>query len=1035
MLSALVVCAGTLPLHAQSGIGALEVVVRDAKNREPLPGARVGLSSAQLYLAPTAALTDGRGLVLFPVLHAGTGYVLEVSMPGYATQRLTELRVTTGSPTQQLILLSPELTERVQVVASSEVVELEKTTASTKFSDEFLASLPVPGRFYQNILSLTPGVKDADGDGNPNVHGARSRDFRAVVGGISNVDPLTGERLSFVNADSIEELEVITAGAGVEWGRAQGGFASIVQKQGGNVFEGSLGLLYQDARIDRAEGSDYQWLQPSLQVSGPIVRDKLWYRLSHEYVHREQPIDTLNGVGVQTRTQRIIAEQLTWQASARNKVSFQFQDDPLRIEHFDLSTRIPTASTKDFAHGGQTYSIQWTAPLSPRILTDTLVAYQDSGEEILPSTRGEPQNCLEFFFLSPFLPLQNSRCFDAGQNRVSGSYNESWRDKRQRLAVSSQATLYVPRLLGTSHRFKLGFAVENERYFRELERRPSVNFFVVRPPLAEPYGLGTFTVSVPDNSSGRSSAVDWSLYAEDQLKPRSNVTLTLGLRLDREEISSIGVEAFDPEAEARAFYTGLAALPDDRPAFVSALAIRTFTAYAGAGQFSQDLGDVLGVNPILLPAGPGAIQSQFWQKTRNLDDIVITNTNLSPRAALAWDPGNDGKTKLAATFGRYYDKIFLAIPLLELEPPTANLLIYGYDLTGSGTFRAFSPIGGISPAVNVSMVDRRLRTPHQDEWTLAFERALWPETSIKASYIRRKYRDQLQDVDVNHAAADHGRCLVASGLSSTLILPSPGTGLRIDPYTGREYQDTDPGPGDGRIDDCTGDIFQANVLSPQIPVPDGLPDLYVQNPGWGELLLVGNSNTADYEAFVLELVRRHYRNWELDASYTWSKAVGDAEDFNQALGNERTLHDDERGLLEYDQRHVAQLNASVFTVGNFRIGTTVRWESGRPYSLLASKLTIFAVPPEYQNLGDRAVRFRLRYPTGQRNDQRNTSFWTANLRVAREFALRRASLALSLEVFNLFNDTTLIVDDQTNGSLSGERRVGRQFQLGLKVGF
>ena len=42
------------------------------------------------------------------------------------------------------------------------------------------------------MLTLAPGVQDADGDGNPNVHGSRDRDFKAEVGGVSNVDPLTG---------------------------------------------------------------------------------------------------------------------------------------------------------------------------------------------------------------------------------------------------------------------------------------------------------------------------------------------------------------------------------------------------------------------------------------------------------------------------------------------------------------------------------------------------------------------------------------------------------------------------------------------------------------------------------------------------------------------------------------------------------------------------------------------------------------------------------------------------------------------------
>ena len=76
-----------------------------------------------------------------------------------------------------------ELQERVRVSAERQVVNLETTQAVTKFSEEFIADLPVPGRFYQNVLTMTPGINDSDGDGNPNVHGSRNRDFSAMVNG------------------------------------------------------------------------------------------------------------------------------------------------------------------------------------------------------------------------------------------------------------------------------------------------------------------------------------------------------------------------------------------------------------------------------------------------------------------------------------------------------------------------------------------------------------------------------------------------------------------------------------------------------------------------------------------------------------------------------------------------------------------------------------------------------------------------------------------------------------------------------------
>jgi Ca-activated chloride channel family protein len=121
-----------------------------------------------------------------------------------------------------------ETLSRSRLVARGNVAMSPEQT--TKFTDEYVQPPPVPGRFYENVLSLAPGTQDADGDGNPNVHGSRTRDFKAEVGGVANVDPLTGQYMSQVDPNPIEEMEAITAGAGVEFSRAQGGFANVVGK-------------------------------------------------------------------------------------------------------------------------------------------------------------------------------------------------------------------------------------------------------------------------------------------------------------------------------------------------------------------------------------------------------------------------------------------------------------------------------------------------------------------------------------------------------------------------------------------------------------------------------------------------------------------------------------------------------------------------------------------------------------------------------------------------------------------------------------
>ena len=104
--------------------------------------------------------------------------------------------------------------------------------------------------------------------------------------------------------------------------------------------------------------------------------------------------------------------------------------------------------------------------------------------------------------------------------------------------------------------------------------------------------------------------------------------------------------------------------------------------------------------------------------------------------------------------------------------------------------------------------------------------------------------------------------------------------------------------------------------------------------------------------------------------------------------------------------------------------------------MLKSKLTVFASPPEFLNIArDRDARFRLRYPTGQRNDQRNPSFWTVDLRVVKELQLPKVQLQLSGEVFNVLNDNTIRLVDRLDGVNRGFGRFGRRYQVGLRMGF
>src|SRR6266571_593560 len=179
-------------------------------------------------------------------------------------------------------------------------------------SSELIDALPVLGRNYQDVLVLAAGVSDVDGDGNPNIHGARDTDVVTLVDGVSTSDPLTGKIGAQLNIESIQEIELKTSGATAEFSRAQGGFANIITKSGGNDFRGTFKFFWRGSILDgdgagiddpRLHGGigendlrsmTFNDFLPFLALEGPIVKDRAWFFLANEYIQQEQPVNALS---------------------------------------------------------------------------------------------------------------------------------------------------------------------------------------------------------------------------------------------------------------------------------------------------------------------------------------------------------------------------------------------------------------------------------------------------------------------------------------------------------------------------------------------------------------------------------------------------------------------------------------------------------------------------------------------------------------------------------------------------------------------
>ncbi len=652
-------------------------------------------------------------------------------------------------------------------------------------------------------------------------------------------------------------------------------------------------------------------------------------------------------------------------------------------------------------------------------------------------------------YQAPLPPDQD--LFTDQYGRTTGPWAQEYHDDRKRFTLKEDLSFYVPELWG-SHEVKAGAVLEHEGFDRANLRRAVLFFPRLGPaPLASLTGAastgGTVVadMGIPANARNSAGGDNLGLYLEDSYKPIPNLTLGLGVRVDLEDLRTNGFTFFDPRAERRRYDSLLEAsgvdinpldLIDDVGLCADPVhsctggdahlaAIQSTLRELGFRSFTRHNLDI----QILAGAGsgiPGTDQQdpnvliRLGLRPRQPQQFRITNANLAPRLSLSWDPWADGKSKVFSTWGRYYDKLFLNSILLEQGPDTVTRLYAednaGYDHdTGAPDYRlgrAFSQ----SP-LSVTQVDRNLATPYVDEWTTGFQRELAPELSLGIRYIRRDYRDQLQDIDINHHTV-------------------------LDPHTGQ------PADRIGLLD-CD------RVTGTCQNLPNGIPDLYIENPFFNRVLRLGNYNAQTYRGLEAELVRRLSRKWQLEASYTYSIARGDAETYLSEIGDDPSLAEFEPGYLDYDQRHVFKVNAISYLPGDWQLGWTAQWSSGLPFS--------------YELRADDSddagyFQSRLIYgqvgPTGHgytresRNFHRNLAAYLFNARLQKFFVLGKATASAFFEVYNLLNADTLRVNSvqQISGcsgrgegiknceapfytTLVGTRDFGRRFQLGMQIDF
>ena len=288
-------------LYGQAS-GSLSGTITD-KTGSVISGATVKISS-QGTGASRELKTDDSGHYLAPLLPVAL-YTIRVEAQGFQTTEQKDIRLQVDEQREVDFTINPaSVSQTVEVTSEQVAVETTNPTLGQVITAEQVADLPLNGRNFVQLATLTPGTTQ---ETNPNsfFNGAASSEvatrgtFSLSVGGSraqstdwlldNNANgELTSGALAIVpSIDSIQEFKVLTYNYSAEYGTRAGPTVLVTTKSGSNQYHGSLYEYFRNTSLDAksffaSSKEKFNLNQFGGSFGGPIQKDKTFFFASYE---------------------------------------------------------------------------------------------------------------------------------------------------------------------------------------------------------------------------------------------------------------------------------------------------------------------------------------------------------------------------------------------------------------------------------------------------------------------------------------------------------------------------------------------------------------------------------------------------------------------------------------------------------------------------------------------------------------------------------------------------------------------------------
>ena len=559
---------GGSPASAQTvTTGSLTGVVTDAQGGV-LPGATVTATHT-----PTGtsyeAVTDAEGR--FNILNVRVGpYTVNVAMSGFRQESQNDIDVTLGEQrTVDFKLQLETIAETVEVTGQSSIIDSSRAGAADNVSSAEVLNLPTISRSLVDIVRVSPYFSGTSLNDEPlsiSVAGRNNRYNNVQIDGAVNNDvfglaasgtPGGQTETQPISLDAIQELQLVVSPYDVRQGGFSGGGINAITRSGTNDFHGT-GYFFgrnQDWVGKSPTGTKvgtFKDQQFGASIGGPLVQKRAFFFSNVEWGRRDNPSGvSVSGSGQQfgrdaeiARFLSILSTRYGYNPGGTEEFIRTVDNDKVFVRgDFNLRAQHQLTARHNFLNALNDIG---RPDLDTYFMPDNFYRIKNktnSSVVQLNSTFGQMVNELRFTYSRvrdrragqpfeerpfPFVRVNLSRgAVRAGRENFSTA-NELDQDVYE---IHDDFTW----LLG---RHTLTFGTHNEFFkFRNLFIRDNFGNYqfnsldLFEQGLAQSFDY-SFSLTGDPQQSAEFRVRQFGFYVGDQWRPASNLTLTVGARMD-----------------------------------------------------------------------------------------------------------------------------------------------------------------------------------------------------------------------------------------------------------------------------------------------------------------------------------------------------------------------------------------------------------------------------------------------------------------------------------------------------------------------